>query len=212
VALICNTILPLSVDKMDAKASLASASTSDILQAVSDCFKASEMLQSEQKGKPSVVYLCSAKAKLATAAQALVGVREIMRSAPPSEEAIDWISNLDLERLYRQGVGRGVIPEGREQWSRLAQIVLAEDYLGVVDSLIKEIQGLQLSIDALIDCLEIPNLTTSDGGKVQALVKLHTSLANFLLFEQFVAYLNGITPLDPAWINASRSTPVFVRP
>ncbi len=206
MAVNCNKIAALDEAQMEAKASFAKATTIALLGAVSDCYRAAEMLQAKLEAKPEIVYLRSANAKLQTATTALLRTREILEGAPPREGAIEWLQNLDFDRLYQEGVGRGTIPANVGLWSRLVELTRSQGYLGVIDALGEDISGLQSAIKSLVEVLEAP-----DRAEVRdaAAVNLHTALANLTVFAQMVAYVNAVPTRDPTWLKTAPSTLAF---
>jgi hypothetical protein len=130
----CNRIAQLTDSQMDAKGAAAKAATAAVLEATSDCYKAAEIIHSAQAPERAAVYLASAGAKVDLADAALKRNREILGRAPVRPEALQWLRELDYDRLYRDGVDRKLIPANDMQWSALVRINQEDGYLGVADN------------------------------------------------------------------------------
>jgi len=207
VAQNCNTVAALDTPELEAKSALGRSVSADVLGALSDCYKAIEHLQTEHAAKFEVVYLRSATAKLGSAEKALHKMRDILSSVPPSEEAISWLKELDYDLLYRDGTQRGLIPSSIDQWSRLVQINRTQNYLGVAEVLIDDANNARTQIEALIESLTSADI--ADGSKVdsvQGMLRLQTTLAEFAVFGQMVAYVNAVEPLTEEWRGAAVAT------
>jgi len=190
---------------LEAKSALGRSVSADVLGALSDCYKAIEHLQTEQAAKFEVVYLRSATAKLKTAEKALRKMRDILASVPPSEEAIAWLKELDYDRLYQDGIHRGLIPSSIDQWNRLAEINRTQNYLGVAEVLIDDANSVLTQIDSLIETLASADTATvfERDSVVQGMLCLQSALAEFAAFGQMVAYVNALEPLTDEWRGAA---------
>lgn len=203
MSIFCNTVAALDETQMEAKVAVARAATTATLGAISDCFKAAEALHAKRAAGPEGVYLHSANTKLDTAMAAFVRNREILGSVEPKAEALGWLQNLDYDKLYYEGVRNRMIPASQGQWSRLVDIISGKGYLGVVDVLICDVEDLRHAVNVLIETAvgEANEAPTSDVPA--ALTILITALSDFASFAQMVAYVNRLTPLDPAWVKAA---------
>lgn len=194
---VCNKIALLNEDQLDAKASFARAGSTSVLAAMSEFYRAAEMLEARggSLAGSEAVYLRSASVKLEAAGSAFSAMREVLASAPPREGAIDWLRCLDFDRLYEEGTREGLIPSSSEQWSRLVRINVTQGYLQVADALIGDIRNLQRRTESLIERLE----ATQPTGLSATVVGMYTAFVNYAAFAQMVAYVNALVPLDPAW-------------
>jgi hypothetical protein len=205
---VCNKIANLDETQLDAKAALARAATLAVLGAMSDCYKAAEAVEAPDANHavgPQHVYLRSASTKLDGAITAFVRNGEILGSVQPREEALEWLRNLDYDRLYNEGVRSRMIPANAAQWSRLVDTNRSQGYLGVVDQLIGDTKELQCDINNVLE-ESAEKTTDAPANEVPVpLAALLAALSNFAAFAQMVGYLNKLTPLDLAWTKEALS-------
>lgn len=193
---VCNKLAELNEAQLEAKGTFAKAGSTRVLAAMSDFYKAAELLETASKATGhEEVYIRSAGVKLEGSLAAFEKMRKILKGASHSEGANNWLCSLDFDRLYREGTRRGVIPTNGEQWSRLVQVNLSKGYLGVADALIDDVRNLQMEIESLIKCLG----ASEPKDWPAALIGMHTAFANYAAFAQMVAFVNALTPLDPTW-------------
>jgi len=178
------------------------------MSAVSELYKASEMLQAKRPAKLVIAYLRYADVKLDTALFALQRTKDILGSVAPREDALRWLHDLDFDRLYREGIAQGNIPTAVEQWRRLSELNMAQGYLGVVDALILDVRTIRGNLNSIIERLEISDQSAPEDFGLD-IVRMHSALANFTTFAQMVAYLNILTPLDPAWVRVTERSVQF---
>lgn len=207
MAQVCNRIVSLNPNKMEEKSALGRSVSIAVLGALSDCYKAIENLQTKHMAKFEVVYLQSAATKLETGEKALCKIRDIMASVRPSDEVITWLKELDFERLYQDGIQRGLIPSSIEQWNRLVRINHTQNYLGVVEALIADFNSVRIQIESLIKTLGSVDTTSPlKIDEVHSVLRVQTVLAEFAVFGQMVAYVNAIEPLTDEWRKAKAAT------
>jgi hypothetical protein len=203
VSQVCNTIASLDQNTMEEKSALARSVSIAMLGALSDCYKAIENLQTPHAAKSEVVYLQSAVAKLETGEKALCKIRDILASVRPSDEAITWLKELDFDRLYQDGLQRGLIPSSTEQWNRLVQINQTQNYLGVAKTLIADFNSVKTQIESLIKTLgSVDTASLLKREDAHSMLCMQTALAEFTAFGQMVAYVNAIEPLKDEWRKA----------
>ena len=114
---------------------------------------------------------------------------------------------MDYDRLYQDGIQLGLIPPNIDQWNRLVQISRTQNYLGVAEVLIDDANSARTQIEALIESLT--SADTADNSKVdsvQGMLRLQTTLAEFAVFGQMVAYVNAVEPLTEEWRGAAVAT------
>jgi len=204
MAQICNKVENLDETQLEDKAAMAKAATAAILGAMSDCYKAAECLHANHTVGPQRVYLHSASAKLDGAITALMRNRDILGSAEPQIEMLEWLQNLDYDRLYGEGVRGKLISASSTQWSRLVDINRTRGYLGVADQLIDGVKELRRAVDVLAESLqESTGISTNEAPA--SLSALLAAISDFAVFAQMVAYVNRLTPLDPVWTKEALS-------
>lgn len=200
---VCNTIALLDSNTIEEKTALGRSVSIAMLGALSDCYKAIENLQTKHVATSEVVYLQSAVAKLETGEKALCKIRDIMASVRPSDEAITWLKELDFDRLYQNGIQRGLIPSSIEQWHRLVQINQTQNYLGVVEALITDFNSVRIQIESLIKTLSsVDTASRLKRDDAHSVLCVQTALTEFTAFGQMVAYVNAIEPLKDEWRKA----------
>jgi hypothetical protein len=194
----CNKIARLSEAEFDAKGAAAKTATASILQAMSECYKAAEIIHSGQAIERSSVYLRLATTRIDVADAALLRNKEILDGAPAQTDALEWLRDLDYSRLYNAGVRESAIPANDVQWAALVEINRVEGYLGVANGLRDRLTGLKNVIHELVEVLsdEAKSLTNANSVAVSALL---SELSNLTAFAQMVAYVNRLEPMDPRW-------------
>jgi hypothetical protein len=204
VSLLCNAqAAELDAPTVEAKSALGRAVSIAVLGALSDCYKAIENLQTEHAAKTEVVYLRSAAAKLETGEKALHKMWDILASSSPSDEVVAWLRGLDFERLYQDGIQRGLISPSRDQWDRLVQLIQTQDYLDIVEVLIADANSVRTRIESLIEMLtSVDTAASLKRDEVNSMLSLQAALAEFAVFGQMVAYINAIEPLTGEWREA----------
>lgn len=190
----CNKIARLSEAQLDAKAAAAKTATAALLQGMSECYKAAEVIHIGQSIERAAVYLRSASVRIEMADAALCRNTEILEAAPVETDALEWLRNLDYPRLYSDGVRDGSIPPNEMQWSALAEINRVEGYMGVADGLRQRLANLSHAIQVVAD-----EVSEHTDEATKSLIALLTELNNVGAFAQMVAYVNRITPMDPRW-------------
>jgi hypothetical protein len=205
VSILCNAqAAELDAPTIEAKSALGRSVSIAVLGALSDCYKAIENLQTEHAAKTEVVYLRSAAAKLETGEKALHEMWDILASSSPSDEVVAWLRGLDFERLYQDGMQRGLISPSRDQWDRLVQLIQTQNYLDdIVEVLIADANSVRTRIESLIEMLtSLDTATSLKRDEVNSMLSLQAALAEFAVFGQMVAYINAIEPLTGEWREA----------
>lgn len=203
---VCNKLVELPSDDLDAKASLARAASIEISGALSDAFKAIEFAHGDMT-KSIEVYLLSADEKIASAMGALEEVQAILTSVPISAEALEWTRHLDFDRLHAEGRRQGAISTHAGQWSRLAELYATGRVLSIGPALVEDLEQIRRAIhDVLADCdVARRNLV----GVSFAVLSLQAELLDATAFAQMVAYVNTLKALDMQWVTeaaAGRTT------
>jgi len=192
----CNTIVTLPQEQYDAKAALAKSASAALLGAMSDAFRAAEVIDSGTVVERAAVYLTSATAKVDVASSALVRNEEILNLAPVESEALSWLRGLDFERLYADGVMSGAIQGNAGQWTELVEINSSQGYMGATRALRSKLSRLR---DRMVSLASDVRGTLPQSNVQGNLVSLITELGNIGAFAQMVAYLNRIQPMDSRW-------------
>jgi hypothetical protein len=194
----CNKIALLSEAQFDAKGAAAKTATASILQAVSECYKAAEIVHSGQAIERSTFYLRLATTRIDVADAALLRNKEILDEAPAQPVALQWLRDLDYGRLYDSAVLEGSIPANDVQWAALVEINRVEGYLGVANGLRERLTRLKNVIYELADALSKETVLQANANLVGVSAVL-TEVSNVTAFAQMVAYINRLEPMDPRW-------------
>lgn len=193
--------IPFTDDIIETKSSLGRTASIAIHAARSNCYKALETLEmSPTVNGSEVVYLRAATSKLNTAAKAIRGMRDILARGKTTDEFRAWLETLDYDRLYKVGTEKNLIPTGIEQWKRLVELMKSPNDLAATESLITDLEKLQKEIDLIVNTL-ISNTSDSSltAKQVEHILIIQTTLIQFSIFAQMVAYLNAVEPMDKTW-------------
>ena len=182
----CNKALALSTEALRDKKRLAVDAGVELLDAVSDVFKAVELNERGDNRGSVDVYLSSARERLTQASKLMGEVASLLSTGTLSPQTRAWYGQLDFERLYEEGTASGLIPASHELWSRCVEIL---------------VQGGPLSAcRAFNDRIEA---TAGLMGAGAAMLPVQSAVMDLATYARFCGYLNEVEPLDQRWVRTT---------